>query len=145
MKYYLSSPQEVLEQTGSSAEGLSSDEAKRRLEAEGLNKLDEAKKKPLIKRLLEQFADPMILILIAAAVISAVTAVIEGEFPTDVIIIMAVVIINAVLGVFQESKAEKAIEALQELSAATSKVLRDGQVHQIKSQELVRGDIILLE
>lgn len=145
MKYYLSSPQEVLEQIGSSAEGLSGTEAKRRLEAEGLNKLDEARKKPLIKRLLEQFADPMILILIAAAAISAVTAVIEGEFPTDVIIIMAVVIINAVLGVFQESKAEKAIEALQELSAATSKVLRDGQVHQIKSQELVRGDIILLE
>ena len=71
MKYYLSSPQEVLEQTGSSAEGLSGAEAKRRLEAEGLNKLDEAKKKPLIKRLLEQFADPMILILIAAAAISA--------------------------------------------------------------------------
>ena len=82
----------------------------------------------MIRRFLEQLADPMILILIAAAVISGILAFVEGGGFADVIIILAVVIINAILGVYQESKAEKAIEALQEMSAATSKVLRDGQI-----------------
>ncbi len=145
MKYYLSNTDEVLKNVQSSVKGLDTAEAQQRLAQNGPNKLAEAKKKSLFKRLLEQFADPMILILIAAAAISGVTAAIEGEFPTDVIIIMLVVIINAVLGVFQESKAEKAIEALQQLSAATSRVMRDGQVVRIKSSELVVGDVILLE
>lgn len=87
----------------------------------------------------------MIIILIVAAVISAVIAVIEKENPTDVFIIMFVVILNAVLGVIQESKAEKAIEALKEMTAATSKVLRDGKVINVKSEDLVPGDVIVLE
>ena len=92
-----------------------------------------------------QMTDPMIIILIVAAAVSGVLSVVEGEGLTDVIIILAVVIINAVLGVYQESKAEKAIEALQEMSAATSRVLRDGKVTVVKSEDLVVGDIVLLE
>lgn len=90
-------------------------------------------------------ADPMIIILLAAAAISGVLAVMQGESFADVIIILAVVVVNAVLGVYQENKAEKAIEALQEMSAATSKVLRDGKLVTIHSEELVPGDVILLE
>ena len=94
---------------------------------------------------MKELSDPMIIILIVAAVISGITAFYEGESFADVIIIMAVVIINAVLGVFQESKAEAAIEALQEIAAATSKVLRDGKQVTLKSDELVPGDIVILE
>ena len=90
-------------------------------------------------------ADPMIIILLAAAAISAVLAVVENESFADVIIILFVVIVNAVLGVYQESKAEKAIEALQQMAAATSKVLRDGQTVTIRSEDLVVGDVVLLE
>ena len=146
MKQYCEEVSAVLSQTQSSREnGLSSKEAQRRLEENGKNKLVAAKKKSVIRRFLEQLADPMIIILIVAAAISGVLAVVENEFPTDVIIILAVVIINAVLGVFQESKAEKAIEALQEMSAATSKVLRDGKVVTVHSEDLVVGDIVVLE
>ena len=87
----------------------------------------------------------MIIILIVAALISGVTSFYSGEGFTDVIIILAVVIINAVLGVYQESKAEKAIEALQEMAAATSKVLRDGKMISVKSEDLVVGDVVILE
>lgn len=139
------SAQEVFDAVDGSCDGLSSAQAEQRLSQDGKNKLAQGKKKSLAKRLFEQFTDPMIIILIVAAVISAVTSIMEQEFPTDVIIILTVVIINAVLGVFQESKAEAAIEALQEMAAATSKVIRDGKVLQIKSEDLVKGDIISLE
>lgn len=141
------SSEEVFSEINSSENGLSSQEAEKRLSQNGKNKLKEGKKKSIVKRLLEQFMDPMIIILIVAAIISAVTATVggEGEGYADVIIILSVVIINAVLGVYQESKAEAAIEALQEMAAATSKVLRDGKVMQIHSEDLVAGDIILVE
>lgn len=145
MQEYLHSTEEVFAEIKSSENGLTAAEAEKRLSENGKNKLQEGKKKSLVRRFLEQFTDPMIIILIIAAVISAVTSVMQHEAPTDVIIIMAVVIINAVLGVYQESKAEKAIEALQEMAAATSKVLRDGNVVEIHSEDLVVGDVILLE
>ena len=145
MKQYLQSAEEVFKEVNSSPKGLTSAEAEKRLAENGKNKLEEGKKKSLARRLLEQFTDPMIIILIAAAIVSAVTAAMEREFPADVIIILAVVIINAVLGVYQESKAEKAIEALQEMAAATSKVLRDGDVKEVHSEDLTVGDVILLE
>lgn len=145
MKHYLSTPEEVFKETGSSEKGLTSEQAQKRLEENGKNRLEEGKKKSVIRRLLEQFADPMIIILIVAAAISGITAAFEGGFPSDVIIILFVVILNAILGVVQESKAEKAIEALQEMAAATSKVERDGKVMQIKSEDLVVGDVIILE
>ena len=145
MKYYLEEASGVLEQFESSKDGLTSAEAEKRLEQNGKNKLAEGKKKSLIARFLEQLANPMVLILIAAAVISAVTAFIENESFADVYIILAVVVINSVLGVVQESKAEKAIEALHEMASSTTKVLRNGAMTVIKSEDLVVGDIILLE
>ncbi len=145
MKYYCESAQDVLEAVGSSESGLTPQEAARRLEQNGPNKLAEAKGKSLIRRFLEQLADPMIIILLVAAAISGVLAVVEGESFADVIIILAVVIINAVLGVYQESKAEKAIEALQKMAAATSKVIRDGHLVTVPSTELCVGDVIVLE
>lgn len=151
MKYYLEDVREVFKRTESSENGLTQSEAERRLEKYGKNKLAQAKPKSLIRRFLEQLADPMIIILIVAAVISAITTVYEGRvsgspsFPTDTVIILAVVLINAVLGVLQESKAEKAIEALQEMSAATSKVIREGRIMTVKSEDLTVGDIVVLE
>lgn len=148
MKYYLESMQSVFDDVKSSENGLSSQEAAKRLEQNGKNKLAEAKKDSVIKRFFDQMKDPMIVILLVAAVVSAVTDIIEaGHFtpPTDACIILVVVIINAVLGVVQESKAEKAVEALQKMSAATTKVLRDGKTEVVKSEDLVVGDVILLD
>lgn len=145
MRYYCEETERVLAELRTSESGLSQQEAAARLERDGKNQLEAAKGKSLARRFLEQLADPMIIILIVAAIVSGVLAVVENDSFADVIIIIAVVIANAVLGVYQENKAEKAIEALQELSAATSKVLRDGKVQVIRSEELVVGDIILLE
>lgn len=145
MKEYLKNVTQVYDEIGSGENGLTSSEAEKRLEKNGKNKLAEGKKESLIIKFLKQFADPMIIILIVAAVISAVTAAIGGEGFADVFIIMFVVILNAILGVWQEDKAEKAIEALQEIAAATSKVIRDGKLTDIKSENLVIGDVVVLE
>ena len=145
MKEYLSSKEQVLSDLSAGEQGLSSQEASSRLSQYGLNKLAEGKQTTLLQRFLSQLADPMIIILIVAAVISGITSFYSGESFADVIIIMIVVVINAVLGVVQESKAEKAIAALQEIAAATSKVLRDGHQITVRSEELVPGDVIILE
>ncbi len=145
MKEYLRSAQEVLKEQQSGPDGLRSDQVEKRREEFGPNKLAEGKQASLLQRFLEQLADPMILVLLAAALISGVTAAYAGESFADVIIILAVVVINAVLGVVQESKAEKAIAALQEIAAATSRVIRDGHQMTIKSEELVPGDVVILE
>ena len=145
MKHYLEQADAVLREVDSCEQGLTAAEAEERLVKNGKNKLEEAKKDSLIKRFFQQMADPMIIILLAAAAISAVLAVVENESFADVIIILFVVIVNAMLGVYQESKAEKAIEALQQMAAATSKVLRDGQTVTIRSEDLVVGDVVLLE
>ena len=151
MKFYAQDKDAVLTEVASSAEiGLTTAEAEKRLEENGKNKLVEGKKESLIVRFLKQLAEPMTIILLVAAAISAGVEIYEGlqhgfEFPADVVIILAVVLINAVLGVFQESKAEKAIEALQEMSAASSKVIRDGKLITVHSEDLVIGDVIVLE
>lgn len=145
MKEYLKSADEVFADIGSSANGLTSAEAQTRLEKNGKNKLAEAKKPSVIKKFFAELADPMIIILLIAAAVSGVTAALQNESFTDVFIILAVVLINAVLGVVQESKAEKAIEALQKITAATSKVLRDGRPVTVKSEDLVVGDVVLIE
>ena len=144
-KFYCQEIDSVFTAVSSDADGLSSAEAEKRLAENGKNRLAEGKKDSLIKRFFAQLADPMIIILLVAAAISGVLAVVENESFADVIIILAVVLINAILGVYQESKAEKAIEALQEMSAATSRVIRDGKVVIVKSEDLVVGDIVLLE
>ena len=151
MKHYLEEKEKVLVECQTSDSGLTVDEAQSRLEKNGKNKLVEAKKESLIHRFFKQLVEPMTIILLVAAAISAGVEVYDGivaghmGVPTDVIIILAVVLINAILGVFQESKAEKAIEALQEIAASTSKVIRDGKQITVKSEDLVIGDIIVLE
>lgn len=137
MKYYCEDSQQVLQELNSQKSGLTEKEAAERLLQNGANELKAAKGKSLLRRFAEQVADPMIVILLAAAAISGVLAVLENDSFADVIIILAVVLINAVLGVYQESKAEKAIEALQDMAAATSKVVRDGKMSSILSKDLV--------
>lgn len=144
-KEYIQNPEEVLKNVESSAEGLSTHEAELRREKNGPNKLKEAPKISNFQRFLEQLKDPMLIMLMCAAVISAVTSAISGESMADVIIIAVVVLLNACLGVLQESKAEQAIEALQTMTAATCKVLRDGRQVSIPSADLVPGDIVILE
>lgn len=145
MKYYMEHAEAAVKKTESTLQGLADGDAKERLERNGPNKLKEPEKEPLLTRFAKQLKDPMIIVLLAAALVSGITAFYAGESFADVIIILAVVVINAVLGVYQESKAEKAIEALQKMSAAVSRVYRDGKIQSIKSEELVVGDVILLE
>ena len=145
MDFYTKDAAEVLSHLSSSADGLDESVAKERFEKYGANKLKEAKKPSLLSRILAQLSEPMTVILLIASAVSAVTAIYGGESFADVIIILAVVCINAFLGVYQEGKAEKAIEALQEMTAATSKVIRGGKLITLKSEELVPGDIVVLE
>ena len=137
MKFYLESVENTFKEVSSDPHGLSAQEAEARLQKYGKNRLAEGKK--------EQLSDPMLIILMVAAVVSGITNYLSGESPVDVFIIMFVVILNSVLGVIQESKAEKAIEALKEMSAAMSKVYRDGSLVTVKSEDLVPGDVIALE
>ena len=146
-KEYLASAEDVLAAQSTSAEqGLSVEEAKKRFDTVGPNKLKEEAKTPLWKRFFEQMADPMVIMLLVAAAISAVSGAMQGEADiADVVIILVVVIINSVLGVVQEAKSEQALEALQEMSAAQSKMIRGGKLVHLPSSELVPGDVILLE
>ncbi len=144
--FYSQTVDAVFEELGSQPEGLSDSEAKSRLTQYGANELEEGKKKSMLQKFLEQFKDLMILILIAAAAISAMVPNAEGHREwVDAIIILAVVIINAVMGVIQEAKAEQAIEALREMSTPNANVLRNGHSVTVSSTELVPGDIVLLE
>ena len=146
-KEYLASAEEVLEAQFTTADqGLTAAEAQKRLASVGPNKLDEEEKTPLWKRFFEQMADPMVIMLLVAAAISVITGFIQGEPEwADAAIILSVVILNSVLGVVQEAKSEQALEALQEMSAAQSKVIRDGKMSHMPSSELVPGDVVLLE
>ena len=145
-KTYTLSTQEVLLNLGVDENGLTSQQAQTRLEKFGPNKLAEGKKPTLLQRFLTQLKDPMLIILMIAAAVSALTGMLSGESEwAEVIIIIAVVLLNAILGVVQESKAEAAIEALQTMTAATCKVIRDGKQVVIPSAELVPGDIVILE
>ena len=141
---YLQSIEDVFKEVQSSPSGLSSQEAASRLEKYGANTLQEGKKKSLLEKFVDQFKDFMILVLLVAAVVSMFAH--EGDpDPTDAIIILAVVLLNAVLGVFQESKAEEAIEALKKMASPVASVLRDGHVEHIKGEDIVVGDVVILE
>ncbi|SMB86160.1 Ca2+-transporting ATPase [Desulfonispora thiosulfatigenes DSM 11270] len=140
MQHYFEGVEDVLKEQETSKEGIKASNAQERLTKFGKNKLEEAKKKNIVIRFLELMLDPMIIVLIAAAVVSGLF----GEV-ADMIIIFLVVILNGVLGVVQEGKAEKAIEALQQMSSTHSRVRRDNEVVQIKSEDIVPGDIVLLE
>lgn len=142
---YQRTQDDILAELNSSASGLSDEQAEERLERYGENKLAEAKKTTVLQRFFQQLKDPMLLILLAAAAVSAVTNALSGESLTEVFIILVVVLLNAVLGVIQESKAEAAIEALQSMTAAKCKVLRGGELKVIESSRLVPGDVVVLE
>ena len=145
-KIYTQTPQEVLQALGVGVDGLTTEQAQQRQAQYGPNKLKEAPKPTLVQRFLSQLKDPMLIILMIAAAVSALTGMLSGENEwAEVIIIMAVVLLNAILGVIQESKAEAAIEALQTMTAATCKVMRDGKLVILRSDELVPGDVVLLE
>ncbi len=144
-KEFLLESNEVIKQLDSSPHGLSEAQVRERQEKYGLNKLKEGKKTSLFKKFLKELANFMTIVLIAAAVVSGATSIYAGESMIDTIIILIVVVINAILGVYQESKAESAIASLQEMTAATSKVFRNGKLEVIRSEQLVPGDIIALE
>ena len=145
MKHYTAQPEEVLASMHATRQGLTAAEAEKRLAETGKNRLIEGHKPSLLMRFLAQLADPMIIVLLVAAALSGITSAYAHESFADVFIILFVVILNAVLGVVQESKAEEAIAALREMTASTSKVWRDGQLTHVKSEELVPGDVIALE
>ena len=147
MKEYLSAAEDVLREEGSDAErGITPEEAASRLEKLGPNKLAEAKKTPLVVRFFQQMLDPMVIMLIVAAIISAAIGAASGSGDyADVVIILFVVILNSIMGVVQENKADAALAALQEMSAAQSKVIRGGQHLTVHSSELVPGDVVVLE
>ena len=136
---------DLLRQLDTSENGLTAEQAAERLQKYGPNALRAAPKPTLVQRFLGQLKDPMLLILLAAAAVSGVTNYLAGEDFAEAAIILIVVLLNAVLGVFQESKAEEAIEALQTMTAATCKVLRDGRQTVLHSDELVPGDVVVLE
>ena len=140
MKWHRSQIEEVFKETDSSEKGLSASEAKQRLQKVGANELKEGKKKTAAMMLLMQFKDVMILILLAAAIISGII----GDV-TDTIVILIIVILNAVIGFFQEYRAEKAMQALKQMSIVQSQAMRDGNVATLPATELVPGDIVLLE
>ena len=142
---YTQTPEQLLSQLETTEQGLSSAEAAARLEKYGPNKLKDAEKPTMVQRFLAQLKDPMLVILMVAAAVSAVTNYLAGESFAEVFIILIVVLLNAVLGVLQESKAEAAIEALQTMTAATCKVLRDGKQQTVHGDELVPGDVVVLE
>ncbi len=144
-KYYLESPEEALAEAESRTEGLSDAEAAERLQKYGENRLKEAEKISNLQRFLEALKDPMLIMLMIAAAVSAVTNYISGESMAEVFIIIVVVLLNAILGVIQESKAEEAIEALQSMTQPSCKVIRNGQNCTVPSTSLVPGDIVVLE
>ncbi|WP_284120100.1 cation-translocating P-type ATPase [Streptococcus canis] len=141
--FYTQSEETVLAQLETSREGLTTAQAQKRLAEYGRNELDEGEKRGLFMKFLDQFKDLMIIILIAAALLSVLTEGMEGL--TDAIIILAVVILNAAFGVYQEGQAEAAIEALKSMSSPLARIRRDGHVIEVDSKELVPGDIVLLE
>ena len=145
MKYYLMDQEDALRALHTPSGGLSRQEAETRLTQYGFNVLSEGKKTPVFFRFLRQFSDPMVIVLLAAAILSGLTAQASGESGADVLIILFVVVLNAVLGVVQESKAERALAALKKLSPAEATVVREGTLERIPAERLVPGDIVLLE
>lgn len=143
LPYHTLSPEQTLNALNASSSGLSQTEGERRLQQYGYNELASYEKRSLFMRFIDQFKDLMIIILLVAALLSFITQGTEGM--TDAIIILAVVVLNAIFGVYQEGRAEAAIEALKSMSSPMTKIQRDRQVQQVNAKELVIGDIVMLE
>ena len=145
MFYYNLDIDKVLKELDTSKTGLSEVEVSKRLNKDGKNKFAEAKKRSSFSKFIDQFRDLMIIFLIISAVVSFVISLIEKEPFTDSIIIIAIVILNAILGFIQERKADKAIEALKKMQVKRVRVRRDGAIYQVNSENIVKGDILVLE
>lgn len=146
MKYWNMEIEEIAKQLETEIDkGLNSNKINEKREKFGYNELAGKKKQSLLSKFLAQFKDFMIIVLIIAAIVSGYIGIKEGEGITDSIIIMIVVIMNAIIGVVQENKAEKSLEALQKMSAHVTKVLRDGNVQVVPARDLVPGDIVILD
>ena len=143
--FFLSAKETEKELSTDIQKGLTKEEVQKRQQEYGFNELKAKKKKSLFTKFLEQFKDFMIIVLIISAVISGIVGIAEGEGITDTIIILIVIIVNAIIGVAQENKAEKSLEALQKLSSHAAKVIRDGKMTVVPSRELVPGDVVVLE
>ena len=146
-QFYTSEVEEVLKEVQSTEKGLTTDEAKARLEKNGKNALDEAKKRPMILRFFDQFKDLMIIVLLVAALVSGVLSIVQKEYSEliDSGLILLIVVVNAIIGLVQEGKAEKSLEALKNMNKPFAKVIRDGNLEKIASEELVVGDVVVLE
>jgi Ca2+-transporting ATPase len=151
VKYYLESSDEVLRELKTSSQGLSDREAAARLQQQGKNRLAEEEKRSVFRKFLDSVTDPMILMLLGAALVQVIVTILEtrGSFTvgsfTDVFVILAVVVLNAIMSLVQESKAETAMAALMQMTADTSKVMRDGRMTVVKSEDLVTGDVVVFE
>ncbi|MDR1370455.1 MAG: cation-translocating P-type ATPase [Dysgonamonadaceae bacterium] len=144
--YYNLTIDQVAEKLQTSLEnGLSTEEAKKRLEIHGYNEFEKKKKRGILYKFIQQFKSFMIIVLLAAAIISGVVGCLRGEGFTDALIILFIVILNALIGTIQEAKAEQSLEALEKMSAPQCKVIRDGQVEVIESRELAPGDLVVLD
>ena len=146
-QFYTSEVEEVIKELGTSEAGLTSEEAKDRLEKNGKNALEEAAKRPMILRFFDQFKDLMIIVLLVAAVVSGVLSIVQQEYSEliDSGLILLIVVVNAIIGLVQEGKAEKSLEALKNMNKPFAKVIRDGNLEKISSEELVVGDLVVLE
>ncbi len=144
-KWYQKSVEETLDQLKTSNEGITAEESKKRLETQGPNKLKEPEKEPGWKKFLESFKDYLVMILIGAAVFASIEAAIEGKPPIDAIVISSILILNAILGYFQDKQAEEALEALKKMSAQKARVVRGQDLIEEFAEELVPGDVVALE
>ena len=146
-QFFTSEVEEVIKELESSESGLTSTEAKARLEKNGKNALDEAAKRPMILRFFDQFKDLMIIVLLVAAVVSGILSIVQQEYSEliDSGLILLIVVVNAIIGLVQEGKAEKSLEALKNMNKPFTKVIRDGNLEKISSEELVVGDLVVLE
>lgn len=141
MEWYNKTPDQLSQELGTDLRtGLTSSKVSENLEKYGRNELQEADKKSMLAKVVEQFTDPMIIVLLVAAVLSGIV----GEW-IDSVIILAIVVLNAALSIYQEGKAEEALEALQKMASPTAKVIRDGKEQSVASSDLVPGDIVKLE
>ncbi|MBO7178562.1 MAG: HAD-IC family P-type ATPase, partial [Clostridia bacterium] len=146
-QFFTSEVEEVIKELETSESGLTSTEAKARLEKNGKNALDEAAKRPMILRFFDQFKDLMIIVLLVAAVVSGILSIVQQEYSEliDSGLILLIVVVNAIIGLVQEGKAEKSLEALKNMNKPFTKVVRDGNLEKISSEELVVGDLVVLE
>ena len=145
-QYYNQTIEQILQKFDvDSTKGLSTDEIQKRVDEYGLNKLESLKQKSLLNIFIEQFKSSMVVILFIAAVVSGVIGVMENEGLVETFVILAILLLNAIIGTIEERRAQSSLEALNKMSSPISKVLRNGQIEEINSTDIVPGDIVILD